>query len=135
MRRKTQGSVFGLWMWIQPRHGDCRESLNGIFGPPCEWLSDSQGLVCRTIPAERGAAPVRSEVPTGPVVQENLGRVTPGATFEDLLKNPEDEQFFDYYAKSQIVVVRLDGGSVLLGKAGVFVEATPSPDGKWVLLL
>ena len=59
-------------------------ALNGIFGPPCEWLSDSQGLVCRTVPAERGAAPVRSEVPTGPVVQENLGRVTPGATFEDL---------------------------------------------------
>jgi dipeptidyl aminopeptidase/acylaminoacyl peptidase len=108
--------------------------LNGIFGPPCEWLSDSQGLVCRTVPADRGAAPVRSEVPTGPVVQENLGRVTPGATFEDLLKNPEDEQFFDYYATSQIAIVRLDGGSVLLGKAGVFVEATPSPDGKWVLL-
>jgi dipeptidyl aminopeptidase/acylaminoacyl peptidase len=109
-------------------------ALNGIFGSPCEWLSDSQGLVCRTVPADRGAAPVRSEVPTGPVVQENLGRVTPGATFEDLLKNPEDEQFFDYYAKSQMAIVRLDGAAVLLGKAGVFVEATPSPDGKWVLL-
>jgi dipeptidyl aminopeptidase/acylaminoacyl peptidase len=109
-------------------------ALNGIFGSPCEWLSDSQGLVCRTVPADRGAAPVRSEVPTGPVVQENLGRITPGATFEDLLKNPEDEQFFDYYAKSQMAIVRLDGGSVLMGKAGVFAEATPSPDGKWVLL-
>ncbi len=109
-------------------------ALNGIFGSPCEWLSDSQGLVCRTVPADRGAAPVRSEVPTGPVVQENLGRVTPGATFEDLLKNPEDEQFFDYYAKSQMAIVRLDGAAVLLGKAGVFAEATPSPDGKWVLL-
>jgi dipeptidyl aminopeptidase/acylaminoacyl peptidase len=109
-------------------------ALNGIFGSPCEWLSDSQGLVCRTVPADRGAAPVRSEVPTGPVVQENLGRITPGATFEDLLKNPEDEQFFDYYAKSQMAIVRLDGGSVLMGKVGVFAEATPSPDGKWVLL-
>src|SRR5208282_4352190 len=77
-------------------------ALNGIFGAPCEWLSDSQSLVCRTVPAERGPAPVRSEVPTGPVIQQNLGRVTPGATFEDLLKNPEDEQFFDYYATSQV---------------------------------
>src|SRR5580692_3058220 len=109
-------------------------ALNGIFGAPCEWLGDSQGLVCRTVPAGRGAAPVRSEVPTGPVVQENLGRVTPGATFEDLLKNPEDEQIFDYYATSQVAIVRLDGAAVLLGKAGVFVEATPSPDGEWVLL-
>ncbi len=129
----------GLSLWIidvatAQAHKLPGIALNGIFGAPCEWLSDNQSLVCRTVPPDRGAAPVRSEVPTGPVVQENLGRLTPGATFEDLLKNPEDEQFFDYYAKSQLAIVRLDGGSVLMGKAGVFVESTPSPDGKWVLL-
>jgi dipeptidyl aminopeptidase/acylaminoacyl peptidase len=110
-------------------------ALNGIFGPPCEWLSDSQGLVCRTVPADRGPAPARSEVPTGPVIQENLGRVTPGATFEDLLKNPEDEQIFDYYATSQVEIIPLDGGAKPLGKPGVFEEATPSPDAGHVLLV
>src|SRR5271170_6506471 len=109
-------------------------ALNGIFGAPCEWLSDSQSLVCRTVPAERGPAPVRSEVPTGPVIQQNLGRVTPGATFEDLLKSPEDETFFDYYATSQIRLVSLDGSSKPLGKQGVIVDASPSPDGNWVLV-
>ncbi len=108
--------------------------LNGIFGSPCEWLSDSQSLVCRTVPADRGPAPTRSEVPTGPVIQQNLGRVTPGATFEDLLKNPEDEQFFDYYATSQVEIIRLDGTAKSLGKPAVFVEASPSPDGGYVLL-
>jgi dipeptidyl aminopeptidase/acylaminoacyl peptidase len=110
-------------------------ALNGIFGSPCEWLSDSQGLVCRSVPANRGPAPTRSEVPRGPVVQENLGRVTPGATFEDLLKNPEDEQFFDYYATSQVQLVRLDGVAKPLGKPAVFEDATPSPDAGYVLLL
>jgi dipeptidyl aminopeptidase/acylaminoacyl peptidase len=129
----------GLSLWIvDVEKAQARRlpgiALNGIFGAPCEWLSDSQSLVCRTVPAERGPAPVRSEVPTGPVIQENLGRVTPGATFEDLLKNPEDEQFFDYYATSQVAIVGLDGATKPLGKAGVFVEATPSPDGGWVLL-
>src|SRR3984957_1651185 len=109
-------------------------ALNGIFGAPCEWLSDSQGLVCRTVPGDRGPAPARSEVPTGPVIQENLGRVTPGATFEDLLKNPEDEQFFDYYATSQVELIRLDGTAKSIGKSGVFEHATPSPDGSYVLL-
>ncbi len=109
-------------------------ALNGIFGSPCEWLSDSQGLVCRTVPADRGPAPTRSEIPTGPVIQQNLGRVTPGATFEDLLKNPEDEQFFDYYATSQVEVVRLDDAVKPVGKPGVFAEVTPSPDGGYVLL-
>src|SRR5208282_2908827 len=70
-------------------------ALDGIFGQgfsgqACEWRSDSASLICKTVPADKGPAPVRSEVPTGPVIQENLGRVTPGATYEDLLKSPED---------------------------------------------
>ncbi|MGC0771641.1 MAG: prolyl oligopeptidase family serine peptidase [Candidatus Acidiferrum sp.] len=109
-------------------------ALNGIFGSPCEWLSDSERLVCRTVPSDRGSAPTRSEVPTGPVIQENLGRVTPGATFEDLLKNPEDEKFFDYYASSQVELIHLDGTGRPLGKSGVIEKAVPSPDSAYVLL-
>ena len=109
-------------------------ALNGIFDSPCEWSGDSASLICKTVPKARGAAPKRSEVPTGPVVQENLGRVTPGATYEDLLKSPEDERIFDYYATSQIEVVRLDGTSKQLGKPGVIVSASPSPDSRYVLV-
>jgi dipeptidyl aminopeptidase/acylaminoacyl peptidase len=109
-------------------------TLNGMFGAPCEWVSDSESLVCKTVPADRGAAPSRSEIPTGPVVQENLGRVTPGATYEDLLKNPEDEQIFDYYATSQMVLISLDGANKPIGKPSVVVDASPSPDGKYVLV-
>jgi len=130
----------GLSLWIvDASTAEARRlpgiALNGIFGAPCEWLSDSQSLVCRTVPADRGAAPSRSEVPAGPVIQENLGRVTPGATFEDLLKNPQDEQFFDYYAMSQVQLIRLDGTAKSLGKPGVFENATPSPDGGYLLLV
>jgi dipeptidyl aminopeptidase/acylaminoacyl peptidase len=129
----------GLGLWIvDVATAEARRlpgiALNGIFGAPCEWLSDSQSLVCRTVPADRGPAPSRSEIPAGPVIQENLGRVTPGATFEDLLKNPEDEHFFDYYATSQVQVIRLDGTAKPLGKSGVFEKATPSPDAGYVLL-
>jgi dipeptidyl aminopeptidase/acylaminoacyl peptidase len=106
----------------------------GFSGQACEWRSDSASLICKTVPADKGPAPVRSEVPTGPVIQENLGRVTPGATYEDLLKSPEDEAFFDYYATSQIRLVSLDGSSKPLGKQGVIVDASPSPDGNWVLV-
>ena len=109
-------------------------ALNGIFGPPCEWLSDSQRLVCKMVPADRGPAPTRSEVPTGPVIQENLGRVTPGPTYEDLLKSPEDEEFFDYYATSQVELIGPDGTAKPLGKSGVIEKATPSPDGEYVIL-
>jgi dipeptidyl aminopeptidase/acylaminoacyl peptidase len=109
-------------------------ALNGIFGRPCEWASDNASLICKTVPKGRGPAPKRSEVPTGPVIQENLGRVTPGATYEDLLKNPADEQIFDYYAASQILVVHLDGTTQSVGEPGVIVSASPSPDVQYVLV-
>jgi dipeptidyl aminopeptidase/acylaminoacyl peptidase len=86
------------------------------------------------VPKDRGAAPVRSEVPTGPVIQENLGRVTPGPTYEDLLKNPEDEAIFDYYATSQVVIVGLEGKIAVVGKPGVLGSASASPDGRYALL-
>jgi dipeptidyl aminopeptidase/acylaminoacyl peptidase len=109
-------------------------ALNGIFDAPCEWLSDSERLICKTIPAARGGAPARSEVPEGPVVQENLGRVTPGATYEDLLKNPTDEQIFDFYATSQVALIGTDGTNTAVGKPGVIVDATGSPDGNYALI-
>src|SRR5215469_2537306 len=109
-------------------------ALNGIFGTPCEWVSDSQSLVCKALARSRGATPQRNEVPSGPVVQENLGRTTPGATYEDMIKNPEDEAIFDYYATSQVELVRLDGSVKTVGKPGVVQEAAPSPDGHWVMI-
>jgi dipeptidyl aminopeptidase/acylaminoacyl peptidase len=109
-------------------------ALNGIFGSPCEWTGDSLSLICKAVPKGRGVAPKRSEVPTGPVIQENLGRVTPGPTYEDLLKNPEDEKIFDFYATAQVELVHLDGTSKAIGKPGVIVSASPSPDGHYVLI-
>jgi dipeptidyl aminopeptidase/acylaminoacyl peptidase len=108
--------------------------LNGVFGSPCEWTSDSQSLICKTLVKGRRTAPQPSEVPTGPVIQENLGRVTPGWTFEDLIKSPEDERIFDYYATAQVELVRLDGTVKTVGKEGVIESASPSPDGKYVMI-
>ena len=129
----------GLSLWIVDvdaarAHHLPGVALNGVFGKPCEWLSDSQRLVCKTVPSGRGLPPQRNETPTGPVIQENLGRVTPAATYEDLLKNPEDEQIFDYYATSQLALVRVDGASSPIGKPMVVVGASPSPDGNYCLV-
>ena len=109
-------------------------ALNGIFGAPCEWMGDGQSLVCKAVVKSRGAPPQLREVPAGPVVQENLGRATPGATYEDMIKNPKDEASFDYYATSQVEVVGLDGSRKTVGKAGVIQDASPSPDGHWVMI-
>lgn len=115
-------------------------ALNAVFtnpfsmASPCSWMPDSRSLLCLTVPTGRGPAPVHSEVPTGPAVQQNLGRVTPARTYEDLLKNPEDERFFDYYATAQVRVVSLTGASKPVGKPGIIDAAEPSPDGHYALI-
>jgi dipeptidyl aminopeptidase/acylaminoacyl peptidase len=129
----------GLSLWIvDAKSAQARRvqglALNGIFGNPCEWLGDSRSLICKSVPKGVGTPPVRSNVPTGPVVQENLGRVTPGPTFEDLLKDPEDEAIFDYYATSQVVIVGLDGKIMPVGKPGAIERASTSPDGRYALI-
>ncbi len=129
----------GLSLWVvdvagAEAHRIPGLALNGLFGAPYGWMPDSRRLVCRTVPGGRPAAPQRSGVPTGPVVQENLGRVTPGATFEDLLKSPEDEQIFDYYATSQVAIAGLDGAVDRVGAPGVVSSAEASPDGNYVLI-
>jgi dipeptidyl aminopeptidase/acylaminoacyl peptidase len=109
-------------------------ALNGVFGNPCSWMPDSRSLLCITVPTTRGPAPTASEVPTGPAIQQNLGRVTPARTYEDLLRNPEDERFFDYYATGQVRLVGLAGAAKSIGKAAVIDSAEPSPDGHYALI-
>ncbi|MBO2011884.1 alpha/beta hydrolase family protein [Hymenobacter negativus] len=112
------------------------QPLNDAFGSSFEWVSDSKTLLARTVPAGRGAAPSADTAPTGPAVQESGGGKKSGArTYQDLLKNPADERLFDYYATSQLVKVSLaDGSAQPLGQPGVIQTASPSPDGKYVLL-
>ena len=137
MKDVAEDAALSLWVVdvAEARaHQIAQLTLNGVFGNPCEWMPDSRGLLCLTRIEARGEAPRRAQVPAGPVVEENHGRVTPGPTYEDLLKSREDEQLFDYYATSQVRLVRLEGTTAAIGKAGVITAASPSPDGKYVLI-
>jgi dipeptidyl aminopeptidase/acylaminoacyl peptidase len=105
---------------------------NSVLADPVSWLNN-RSLAVLTIPANRGSVPVHSEIPTGPVVQENEGRATPAPTYEDLLKTPTDERIFEFYATSQIAEVTIGGGATRkLGKPGVFASIDSSPDGKYI---
>lgn len=109
--------------------------LNAILGRgPCEWMPDSAALLCKTIPAVRGAAPKESSVPTGPNVSENLGKASPAPTYEDMLKTPQDEDIFEFYARAQLAVLPLNGPIRTLPVKGLITSATPSPDGRFALV-
>lgn len=109
------------------------DNLNMVFGSPVNWLPDNKSLLFRVTDKARGAKPVRSLVPEGPVIQENLGKQGQAATYQDLLKDPVDEMIFEYYAKSQLVLFN-GSGLVNLGTPAMITDVSPSPDGQYFMI-
>ncbi len=107
--------------------------VNGAFGDPCVWMPGSDALLCKTIAAQRAAAPQAPTVPSGPVSQESFGRKSPERTYQDLLSDGYDEARFTYYGTSQLAIVALDGTVRTIGTPAVYSSAAPSPDGLFVL--
>ena len=98
-------------------------------------MPDSRTLLVQLIPAARGKAPGESRVPTGPVIQESYGKSAPVWTLQDLLKNPADEDLFDYYAQGQIAFIdSATGTPTPVGKPAVFETLFPAPGGKHLLV-
>lgn len=104
-------------------------TLNGIG-----W-EDSNTISATLVPAKRGTAPAyQNVVPTEPSIQETAGRTGAVQTFEDLLKNPNDERLFEYYCTSQIALIDIGGKVKNIGPAAIYDSAEFSPDGKYVLV-
>ena len=131
----------GIELWVADVSGgearrvlDAR--LNAAFpGTPYEWAPDGSSLVATIHPTNRGAEPAAPRVPSGPVVQENQGRVTPARTYQDLLANEYDAQLFEYHFTSQLARVPLDGAEPTpLGEPGMIAGFSTAPGGEYLLV-
>ncbi|MGH7540325.1 MAG: TolB family protein, partial [Gemmatimonadota bacterium] len=107
---------------------------DAYYGASYEWLSDGRTLIVRTVPGGRGEPPAEVRVPTGPVIEEVAGEAAPARTYQDLLEDPYDEVLFEHYATSLLQRVGLDGRATALGEPGIIGTASPSPDGRWLLV-
>ncbi|MEO1126610.1 MAG: prolyl oligopeptidase family serine peptidase [Cyanobacteria bacterium J06639_16] len=108
--------------------------LNGTYGQPCQWISETAGLLCKLIPEDQPAPPAAPNIPSGPRVEENLGRQTPQRTYTNLLQNPYDEALFEYYLTSVLEQVTLNGERIPIVAPQLISSARPSPDGEWFVL-
>ncbi|MEM6931845.1 MAG: S9 family peptidase, partial [Myxococcota bacterium] len=108
--------------------------LHAGYGAPCDWLPGDQGLICKVIPDDEGAAPAEPPVASGPRVEENLGGRRPARTYQNLLEDDHDEALFEHFFTSALVHVALDGTVRTVHEAAIVDEATPSPDGEWLLV-
>ena len=110
------------------------EFLNDAFGVTLQWNPDSKHILAQFIDPSRGPQPVEPIVPTGPVVQENLGVITPSRTYQYLLQNAYDETLMDYYLTSQLKSVDLTGNAVKVGEPKIYSKIAYSPNGKYLMV-
>ncbi|MGJ7902661.1 prolyl oligopeptidase family serine peptidase [Lysobacter sp. 1R34A] len=109
--------------------------LNTVSGRGYAWMPDSRRLLVQLQPEGQGEAPPTDATPSGPAVQETeiSATVRQIRTYQDLLRNESDARVFEYYLRSQLATVDLAGTVVRAGAPQLYLEATPSPDGRHVL--
>lgn len=109
--------------------------LNAVAGRTFQWLPNSKGLLCQSIPDQRGDPPAPPRAPAGPVVQETGPKEAPVLTYPDLLQNEYDEKLFDYYLYSQLMVLDVQTNrQKKLGRPSIFSSFDVSPFGRYVLV-
>ena len=136
----TQRLDNGIELWVaDPSTGKSRRiamsHLNATTGSPYQWLPDSSGFLCRLVPAGRGSEPKRSDVPSGPNVQETSGRQAPVRTYQDLLQDAHDAALFKYYFTSQLARIDLaTGRATNIGSPEILSDVEVSPDGRFIIV-
>jgi len=101
--------------------------LNALSGSPCSWLNSDE-LLCKMVPDDRGPEPERPDVPLGPMSQRSTDEATPVRTFQDLLQSPYDGDLFEHYFTSQLTKVNAaDGSQRTIGEPAIFDQLSPSP--------
>jgi len=107
--------------------------LNTVLVGP-RWMPDGQGILCAVVPEGSGEAPAPPAVPSGPSVQETEGATSPLRTYQDLLASPHDEDLFEHYGRTQLVLFATDGTARELGSPGMYRGASISPAGDRLLV-
>lgn len=108
--------------------------LNTAYGKAVAWTPDGNSILAKFIDSGRKPISEVPATPAGPVIQESLGKSTAAPTYQDLLKNPYDENAFEYYFSAQLKIVDFNGRTVDFGPKGIIRNFDYSPDGQYVLL-
>ncbi len=111
------------------------DRLNANLGSPFVWYRDSENLLVKMIPQNRPELLDSSrDLPAGPIVSTSDGKVSQNRTYQDLLKNPQDEQNFETLTRSELHKVSINGNSMKFKDADIYAGSSFSPDGNYLML-
>jgi len=110
-------------------------TVNANMGSVINWFEDSQSFLVKMVPKNKKALiNTKNSIPTGPTISVNDGKKAQNRTYQDLLKNKNDEHNFEQLAHSEIYKVSLDGSKEKWLESAMYNGISFSPDGNYVML-
>ncbi|MEC5156470.1 alpha/beta hydrolase family protein [Chryseobacterium sp. MP_3.2] len=109
-------------------------NLNANLGSPYLWFRDSENLLVKLLPNNRPALlNSQKDLPTGPIVSTADGKVSQNRTYQDLLRNPQDEKNFEVLTSSEVFKIALNGNSKKFMDQDLFAGLSFSPNGEYLM--
>lgn len=110
-------------------------NLNANMGDVINWFKDNSSVLVKMLPEDRkNLIDPETAVPTGPTISVSDGKEAQNRTYQDLLKNPNDEYNFEQLARSSLVKVNLNGASEKWMDAEMYSSVSFSPNGEYVMV-
>jgi len=107
--------------------------LNDVLGTSFIWQNDSTIIYKAAVNAGK-KEPARPAAPSGPVIQESLGKAAASRTYQDLIKSPYDELLFEHFSKGQLYRLQLGSGKEeKLGEEAIYRSFSISPNQEFLL--
>ena len=109
--------------------------INANMGDTLNWNADSLSLLVKVVPKDRkDLIDTSVAVPTGPTISVSDGKKAQNRTYQDLLKNKNDEFNFEQLARSEIYEVPLQGEPSPWLASGMYGSISVSPAGDYVMV-
>ena len=109
--------------------------VNANLRDAINWFADNNAMLVKMLPASRkGLINSAEAVPEGPTISTSDGQKAQNRTYQDLLKNPNDEANFQELAISEIKKVTIGGSIMDFLPAAMYRNISFSPDGNYLLV-
>ena len=110
-------------------------NVNANLRDAINWFKGNKNLLVKMLPKNReGLINTAEAVPEGPTISMSTGEKAQNRTYQDLLKNPNDEHNFEQLAISEIKKVSIDGSVSNFLPAAMYRNISFSPDGNYIMI-
>jgi dipeptidyl aminopeptidase/acylaminoacyl peptidase len=110
-------------------------NVNANMRDVINWFEDSSSMLVKMVSKDRQLLiNTVTSVPSGPTISTNDGKKAQNRTYQDLLKNKNDEHNFEQLALSELYKVDLNGKATAWMVSNMYGNISFSPDGEYVMV-